>query len=80
LHVGHPGLLLSIDNVLSPQVNLENSTQREKRAASKQKEMRTWRVEVEVNSICGDIKKDIMSLALDVKVILNLLARNMCIA
>jgi hypothetical protein len=76
--VGHPGLLLSIDNVLSPQVNLENSTQREEQAASKQKEIRTWRVEV--NSICGDTKKDIISLSLDVKVILNLWVRIMCIA
>ncbi len=76
--MGHPGLLLSIDNVLSPQVNLENSTQREEQAASKQKEIRTWRVEV--NSICGDTKKDIISLSLDVKVILNLWVRIMCIA
>jgi hypothetical protein len=76
--MGHPGLLLSINNALSPQVNLENSTQREEHAASKQKEMRTWRVEV--NSICGDTKEIIMSLTLDVKVILNLRARIMCIA
>jgi hypothetical protein len=52
--------------------------QREERAASKQKEMRLWRVEV--NSICVDTKKESMSLSLDVKVILNLRARIMCIA
>jgi hypothetical protein len=51
--------------------------QREGCAASKQKEARTWRVER--NSISGDTKKEIMSLSLDVKVIINLQARIMCI-
>jgi hypothetical protein len=34
---------------------------------------------VEPNSICGDTKREIMSLTLDVKMILNLRARIMCI-
>jgi hypothetical protein len=52
--------------------------QRREHAASKQKEIRTWRVEI--NSISGDTKKEIISLSLNVKVILNLWARIMCIA
>ncbi len=66
------------DPALSPQVNLENITWREELAASKQKEIRTWRVEC--NSIKEGNKQDIMSLRLDVKVIFYLWARIMCIA
>ncbi len=45
---------------LNPQVNLENSTGREERAAFKQQEIRTWRVEC--NGIMGDAKKEIIRL------------------
>ncbi len=45
---------------LSPQLNPENSTQREECAASKWQEIRIWRVKL--NSIMGDTKKETIRL------------------